>query len=410
MLFKFKLTHSPIKAILLSVFVLMHTTSIYAQDNTVKVYFPQVFFDSADAANRLQEGLSTISGVCFTRVHKEGSFMPGAKHYAVNETVMLFPYTEYFAEWYNLKYDNPKANIIMTRQAFAQRLETKTDQFGNFTFTKMKPGKYYIESSIDYVGTASSVAAVGTRTVYWGLSAYSTPIYQKHYYNYDATKRVNKIVEIKKDGQLIEVKLKPNPFENFKSGKPVSTNCYQINNKQCGECKEFYANGKLNIFAEWDNGFLNGTCDYFYTDGTKQATGKYKKGFKVGTWKYFDSTGIISGEDNYVYRDKMSVKEGNFKFYYKSGKIKATYIYKNGKITGDSFDYFESGNIKAKFVYKDGLIEGESITYYESGNIKAKLLYKNDKLNGNSVFYTEKGEIEKNAAYANGQLVTEKKV
>ena len=380
-----------------------------AQQNVSKVFFPQVFFDSADAAKRLQEGNSTISGVAFARVYREGSFLAASKHYAVNETVVLFPYTEYFAEWYNLKYDNPKANIVMTQQAFAQRLETKTDQYGNFTFTKMKPGKYYLECSIDYVGTASSVAEVGTRTVYWGWSSYSTPLYQKYYYNFDASQRANKIVEVKKDGQLIEVKLKPNPFENFKSGKPVSTDCYQVNNKQFGECKEFFANGKLSLFAEWKNGWLDGHCDYYYENGVKKAAGEYKKGFKTGNWKYYDSSAVQNAEENYVYRDKMSVKEGLFKYCYKSGKIKSTYNYKDDKIIGDSYDYFESGNLKAKYFYINGLAEGDASLYYESGNLKAKLVYKNDKLEGTAVYYTEKGTVEKTAAYKNGVLLAEKK-
>lgn len=397
------------KVFYLSALVTLFCCTGNAQQNVSKVYFPQVFFDSADAATRLQEGNSTISGVSFARVYREGSFLAGSKQYAVNKTVVLFPYTEYFAEWYNLKYDNPKANIIMTQQAFAQRLETKTDQYGNFTFTKMKPGKYYLECSIDYVGTASAVAEAGTRTVYWGWSSYSTPLYQKYYYNFDATRRANKIVEIKKDGQLIEVKLKPNPFENFKSGKPVSTDCYQVNNKQYGECKEFFANGRLSTFAEWKNGWLDGHCDYYYENGVKKGTGEYKKGFKTGNWKYYDSSGLQNAEENFVYRDKMSVREGVFKYYYKSGKIKSTYIYKNDKAEGDSYDYYESGNIKAKYSYINNAAEGVVTEYFESGNIKARLTYKNNKPDGAATYYNEKGAVEKTAVYKNGELVNGKK-
>lgn len=395
-----------LKTLFVFAFLLLATCAVYSQQNAAKVYFPQIYFDSADAVNRLREGNSTISGVSFAR---EGSFINGKKHNAARQTVVLFPFTDYFAEWYNLKYDNPKANIIMIPQAFAQRLETKTDDYGNFSFKKMKPGKYYIECSINYTGTAVGKERVGTETYYYGWNAYSYPVYESYYYNYNAVQKANKVVEITRDGQLIEIKLKPNPFENFKSGKPVSTNCYQVNNKQYGKCKEFYPNGQLSFFGEWDNGWLDGHCDYFYESGTKKATGEYKKGFKVGAWKYYDSTGIINAEENFVFRDKMGLKEGLFKYYYNSGKLKSTYNYKDDKIEGESYDYYESGHIKAKYFYKNDMAEGEGLLYHESGSIKARCNYKNNKLDGTTVYYTEKGTVEKTSVYKNGEMVSEKK-
>lgn len=376
-----------------------------AQQFNGKYYFPQVYFDSADAVNRLAEGNSTISGVSFAR---EGSFINGKVHNAFNQTVLLFPFTAYFAEWYNLKYDNPKSNIIMVPQAFAQRLETKTDAYGNFSFKKMKPGKYYLECSINYSGTAVGTERVGTGAYYYGWSSYSYPIYQSYYYNYNAVQKANKVVEVKRDGQLIEVKLRPNPFESFRSGKPTSTDCYLVNNKQYGDCKEFYASGGLKVFASWKDGLMDGPSDYYYENGTTQASGKYKKGFKVGNWKYFDSSAVITAEENFVYRDKMGVKEGAFKYYHKSGKIRSVYNYEDDKPAGDSYDYFESGKVKAKYFYKDGAAEGAAMEYYESGKIKATLNYKNNKLDGTCIFYTERGTVEKTTLYKNGQVQSEK--
>ena len=382
-----------------------YSTNAFAQQFNGKYYFPQVYFDSADAVNRLAEGRSTISGVSFAR---EGSFINGKVHNAANQTVMLFPFTDYFAEWYNLKYDNPKANIVMVPRAFAQRLETKTDEYGNFSFKKMKPGKYYLECSINYTGTAVGTERVGTGAYYYGYVGYSYPIYESYYYNYNAVQKANKVVEVKRDGQLIEVKLRPNPFESFKSGKPGSTECYMINNKQYGDCKDFYANGRLSAFASWKDGLLDGPCEYYFESGTTQAKGHYKKGFKVGNWKYYDSSLRLSAEENFVYRDKMSVKEGLFRYYYPSGKIKSTYNYVDDAVAGESFDFFESGNTKAKYLYKNGVAEGESLQYYESGTLKAKLYYKNNKFDGSCIFYTEKGKLEKTVLYKNGEVVSEK--
>lgn len=159
---------------------------VYTQGTNGKYFFPQVFFDEEDAKNRLQEGNSTIRGVLF---HAEGSIITKTKYYGKKQTVVLFPYTSYFSEWYNLKYQNPRANIILRPEVFRYRLEAQTDEYGNFTFNKMKPGKYYLESSIDYIATGVGHERVATiyYNAYW-----SQPIYESYYYNYDVTKIANK--------------------------------------------------------------------------------------------------------------------------------------------------------------------------------------------------------------------------
>jgi antitoxin component YwqK of YwqJK toxin-antitoxin module len=363
------------------VFFLSYGIKVSAQN---VVYFPQVFFDKKDAENKLTIGKSTIKGVAFTREARAS--IQSQKHLANNTLVFLFPMTDYMEEWlklYKSKGDIPNVNVVMTEESFKYHLETLTDAYGNFTFTKLKPGKYYILCDIDFVGTASYSVETGRTNYYNGYGYYmgSTPIYQNYFYNYNAKNRESKIVDITSDGQLHEIKLKPQLFENYAkiANKFISTTkCYQKNNLQFGECSEFYENGQLRTVADWENGMLDGVVKYYYENGNIQAEGKNKKDFKIGDWKYYsaDTNGLLTTEEYYVYKDKKSVKEGAFKYYYTSGKLKMINNYINDLLQGTSFEYYESGKIKTKFDFKDSLYDGKTYFYDENGILTETVTYK----------------------------------
>jgi hypothetical protein len=70
---------------------------------------------------------------------------------------MLFPVTPYFEEFYNMrkKYENKKTTVYMSEEAFKYRVEALTDNRGRFKFEKLKPGKYYLETIVNFTATAS---------------------------------------------------------------------------------------------------------------------------------------------------------------------------------------------------------------------------------------------------------------
>lgn len=350
-------------------FMLLMISSLNSKaQNTV--YFPQVFFDKIDAINKLNLGASTIKGVAFTRQDR-GNF--NSKKQLANKTlVFLFPMTNYMEEWlklYKSKGENPNTNIVMSEESFKYHLEVLTDEYGNFTFTKMKPGKYYIMCDIDFVGTSSYSVETGRTNYYNGYGYYigSTPIYQNYFYNYDDKNRESKEVEVEQNGQLIEIKLKPQLFENYAklANKFISTTkCYQINNLQYGKCSEFYENGTIKTIAEWNKGLLDGDAIFYFEKGNIEAEGKFKKDSKIGLWKYYDENGSLKIEESFIYKNKKSVKEGIFKYYYPSGKIKIIDSYKNDLVQGESFEYYESGKLKVKYNFKDSKLDG-NIKYYD---------------------------------------------
>ena len=204
------------KKCLILIISFLCASDVFSQKDS---YFPQVFFDKKQAEAQLGTGKSTIEGVAFTREKRTIPFTMGAvkvktgkKHMArPNTVVMLFPVTEYFTEFYNLrkKLESKTKQVLMSNEAFAVRREAYTDDYGRFRFENLKVGKYYLETIVDFTAVGSYKQQTGTSTAYnvYGTPLYSTPIYETFFYDYEAAHRESKFVEVKKDGQVIEIKL-----------------------------------------------------------------------------------------------------------------------------------------------------------------------------------------------------------
>ncbi len=422
-----------LKLVVILVLFLLNNPIKAQFNNSNYNYYPQAFFNKNDAAAKLKEGKSTIKGVAFTR---ENSNASKAKHFGQNTIVMLFPVTDYLIEWQKLvgkTETKPNANVVMDKEAFRYRIEALTDEYGNFTFNNMKPGKYFLQCDINFVGVSSDYARTGT--IYYGLIA-SSPIYEKYFYNYNGRSRETLMVEIESDGQIKQVKLKPNLFQNYKNigNQFTSTqNCYMKNNLQNGKCNEYNENGTLSAVAEWKDGLQHGETIFYYPNGKTKTMGDFKKGSTIGTWKDYYEDGTLKTEKNYEYKNDLSVLEGPAKYYHsnrtlqavgeyfnkvkkglwkyydENGKITSeeTYVYKNNTsyLEGFVILYYPNGKVKEKDTYVNGKGNGEVITYYESGGMFMKAIFKDDLKNGPAIYYTEKGEIMKNENYKNGKLV-----
>jgi antitoxin component YwqK of YwqJK toxin-antitoxin module len=367
---------------------LVCVTNLSAQiqlNNFPRVYYPQVYFNKAETEKQLDKGNSSIKGVAFTV-----DPMNGQTHFAGYGTlVVLFPYTDYFNEWFNLskKHKNRGNTVYMNPEVFSVRQETITDEYGNFTFNNLKPGKYFIECVINFRAEALSSKQSGT--VYgagYGY-AYAVPVYDYYTYQYDAQKKAYKIVDIDKDGKIYDLKLRP-VGPSFLIDKEVLTaktskiNCYKERNMQYGTCYEYHADGKPKIIADWAKEVYDGDYQEYAENEILIAEGKFKKGYKTDLWKYYDKeTGQFFASENYVYKNDSSFLEGDVIYYYPSGSVKEVNKYVNGKMNG------------------------EMLVYYESGALNIKGMYVNDFLEGIATYYSESGEVIKTEKYLHGKLV-----
>lgn len=174
------------------------------EEEKITTLYPEAVFDSIQAKKALALGKGKITGIAFT---KTAPLAP--RIYADNMKIMLFPVTPYFEAWYKLR--NSKENlrkrryVYMSDAAFRYRLEAISNSVGKFTFPDMKPGKYFLTGNMSWSSTGSYNEHTGTSYGSYGTQA---DHYEKRYYTQNHEERLEKFVEVKTDGEIIEVKLK----------------------------------------------------------------------------------------------------------------------------------------------------------------------------------------------------------
>jgi hypothetical protein len=178
------------------------------RDDTVRL-MPKAPFDTLEVRKTLAKGTSTIKGVAFIRPVSQGfGIKTGKKIFAYKTRVLLFPVTPYLLEYLDLKKKaNPKKLkfAYLSHQAWYYHLEAITNSTGEFTFPDMKPGKYYVEAVLNWQqsGTYNQYNGSGYNN-YGGQTDY----YSRQNYVNNYADLLYKFVEVEKDGETVEVKLK----------------------------------------------------------------------------------------------------------------------------------------------------------------------------------------------------------
>jgi len=176
-------------------------------------------FDKELTYKMVSEGSSTISGQIYAR-DNENTTKRGIAILNVNKkqyaqqgtTVILIPYTEYFKEWIalNEKLRKKGQTVPLSKEAAGCiKVTSVYDHGGNFEFTNLMPGEYYLFTEFGYTHTTTRREVVGYSDIYInGLFQGSTANTEVFRYNINANAAVKKIVTIKKEGEKITVKWK----------------------------------------------------------------------------------------------------------------------------------------------------------------------------------------------------------
>lgn len=173
----------------------------------------------------------------------------------------------------------------------------------------------------------------------------------------------------------------------------------------------------LTIFSLATGLYLVGQTTYNKTD---------KNGLKQGKWVKMWDNGMVRYE-GFFKNDKPT---GTFKYFYPSGKEKATVTFSDEGDTAHNISYHENGkkmaegdfvsqkkvgvwkyfsDVDEKLVseehYKDGLLDGESITFYpDKGKPFENITYKNGVKNGKWIKYFPNGKKMTETTYKDGKL------
>lgn len=181
-------------------------------------------FDKEATLKMVTKGNSVISGEAFAKDDRSGRddskiridvLNINKKQFAPKGTkVILLPYTEYFKEWMELNKKQKKIKgappIPLSEEAKSCVLITEIyNDKGNFEFTNLTEGEYFVFISFGYTDTFSRREITGTSDVYINGQYAGTQL-NTDIFDYAQTGNANfqKIVTIKSNGETVKIKLK----------------------------------------------------------------------------------------------------------------------------------------------------------------------------------------------------------
>ncbi|WP_053978579.1 toxin-antitoxin system YwqK family antitoxin [Mangrovimonas xylaniphaga] len=156
-----------------------------------------------------------------------------------------------------------------------------------------------------------------------------------------------------------------------------------------GITKEFYEDGGLKVEWKYKNNQLNGISKEYHKDGT-YSEWNYQNDQLIEGKSYFKSGKLLQ---EYTFIEGK--RNGPAIRYYETGEKETIWEFKND-ILISGIAYYATGEKKADFKYdKNGIPEGISTEYYKNGKKKIEWNYKNGELNGESIEYFENGNIKR---------------
>lgn len=216
----------------------------------------------------------------------------------------------------------------------------------------------------------------------------------------------------------------------YSKGRVIGEGIVDTEGRRQGPWKEFYETGELRSEGSYKNGQREGDWIFYYRDGKEEQRGSYYKGKPEGDWKWtysngqtwreetfidgleeglaieYNDTGKVVSKGNYISGERegnwmldlgdereegsyvAGLKNGMWKTYYPTGKLKQEGKFEQGQESGKHTEYYESGQIREIGAFKFGSREGDWYTYNEEGIQTQVITYKQNqpiRIDGESV-------------------------
>lgn len=194
---------------------------IYLKNNEIDFNPLKNKFDKEATLKLITQGKSTLKGQAFARDNKNGGGFQGKAVLNVNRkqfapigtVIVLIPYTDYFKEWNKRNETNFKKGLapqpleVGAVECMVQT--TVIDNEGHFEFANLMEGEYLVSTSFVYSHDATLTTVVG-QTDYFINGNYqgSNAITNSESYVADVKAKIKTIVTIKKEGEIVNIKLK----------------------------------------------------------------------------------------------------------------------------------------------------------------------------------------------------------
>jgi antitoxin component YwqK of YwqJK toxin-antitoxin module len=107
--------------------------------------------------------------------------------------------------------------------------------------------------------------------------------------------------------------------------------------------------------------------------------------------------------DFFINNHRDSLKHGDYKAYYRSGKLSLTGSYQNGERHGTFKEYYQNAKLKQETNYINGKREGASLGFDSLGNIIQRAFYRGDVLQDSLITYYSNGVVKSAAFFVDGK-------
>lgn len=204
-------------------------------------------------------------------------------------------------------------------------------------------------------------------------------------------------------------------IEYFKNGKLQAEYSYLYGDLD-GKYTEYFDNGKVMYEEYFEEGLRQGNCKYYVPTGDLAIIRRYIDNFLVG-YSYLGKDGKaveeipVDGERQtvtaYFQNGKKSIEftiekdeyDGEYTYYYPTGKIFKTLHYDKGWRSGDIVAYYSDGTMWYKGTYVKDEYNGTFVRYYTNGKTDIEFTYVHGELNGLCKYYNNKGALTKTRYY-----------
>lgn len=182
-----------------------------------------------------------------------------------------------------------------------------------------------------------------------------------------------------------------------------------------GKFEEFFENGQLKVSGQYKNKKRTGEWKSYYKTGELSSVHTYSKGKKNKVYKSFFKNGSLKYETKNIdgvfinkgYYESGNLlfervlKDGFYKEYFQSGKLKIKSNYKDWQLSGVWKKFYPTGELQWAVTYIEDYKDGLYKQFYKNGTLKVEGNTKKNKKEGDEKRYLEDGTLEWKGAYKN---------
>lgn len=195
----------------------------------------------------------------------------------------------------------------------------------------------------------------------------------------------------------------------------VSSEGHMVDGRPEGYWKSFYATGTLRSEGGRRGALLDSLWRFYAPNGVLESEINYKADKRDGPLRRYDTTGVLVSEETYV----EDLREGTARYYHPNGMLHKEIPFKAGKEEGRGTEYAEDGRIVALLQYGAGLLrrrdeinqvdrmglkQGPWKEFHPTGKVKWEGSFVDDRKQGIFKEYDAKGNLKEMVKYDAGEV------